>query len=183
MAAGSAAVGAARGTPTTRTVGHPIDDAARDRRGADGEPGASALAPTERTEIRLYTGVTGFINQNGRIIGVVTDKGETLYADQVLNAARGRNSGLEVGMPVVQRDGRLLIARRPTDARLGGMWEFPGTLRAPGEATAAAAERALFGAPEQARLSMRYLAGLFGASVGVAFLVGGLLARALEVIA
>lgn len=54
------------------------------------------------SEIRLYTGVTGFINQNDRIIGVVTDKGETLYADVVLNAAGphaaeiGRMAGLDI---------------------------------------------------------------------------------------
>jgi A/G-specific adenine glycosylase len=43
---------------------------------------------------------------------------------------------------VIERDGRLLLARRPVDARLGGLWEFPGTLRRPGESTTDAAERA-----------------------------------------
>ena len=43
---------------------------------------------------------------------------------------------------VIERDGRLLLARRPVDARLGGLWEFPGALRRPGESTADAAERA-----------------------------------------
>ena len=43
---------------------------------------------------------------------------------------------------VIERDDRLLLARRPVDARLGGLWEFPGTLRGPGESTADAAERA-----------------------------------------
>ncbi|MBW3630885.1 MAG: A/G-specific adenine glycosylase [Gemmatimonadetes bacterium] len=43
---------------------------------------------------------------------------------------------------VVERDGRYLLARRPVDARLGGLWEFPGALRRRGESTAAAAERA-----------------------------------------
>jgi A/G-specific adenine glycosylase len=42
---------------------------------------------------------------------------------------------------VVERDGRLLLARRPTDARLGGLWEFPSIPLAPGESTADAAER------------------------------------------
>ncbi|MGI9183184.1 MAG: A/G-specific adenine glycosylase [Longimicrobiaceae bacterium] len=42
---------------------------------------------------------------------------------------------------VVEREGRLLLVRRPLDARLGGMWEFPGTVRRRGEGVAAAAER------------------------------------------
>jgi A/G-specific adenine glycosylase len=43
---------------------------------------------------------------------------------------------------VVERDGRFLLARRPRDARLGGLWEFPGALRRRGESTAEAAGRA-----------------------------------------
>lgn len=48
----------------------------------------------------------------------------------------------DVASAVIEREGRLLLAQRPHDARLGGLWEFPGTLRAPGEPDAAAAERA-----------------------------------------
>jgi len=47
----------------------------------------------------------------------------------------------DVATAVVEDAGRLLLVRRPVDARLGGMWEFPGTVRKPGESTAAAAER------------------------------------------
>jgi A/G-specific adenine glycosylase len=43
---------------------------------------------------------------------------------------------------VVEREGRLLLARRLADARLGGLWEFPSILRRPGEVAASAAERA-----------------------------------------
>jgi A/G-specific adenine glycosylase len=49
----------------------------------------------------------------------------------------------DVATAVVEDAGRLLLVRRPVDARLGGMWEFPGTVRRPGERTAAAAERGL----------------------------------------
>jgi A/G-specific adenine glycosylase len=49
----------------------------------------------------------------------------------------------DVASAVVEHEGRLLLARRPVDVRLGGMWEFPGTVRRPGESTAAAAERGL----------------------------------------
>lgn len=34
---------------------------------------------------------------------------------------------------VIQRDGRVLISRRPEDGLLGGMWEFPGGKQEPGE--------------------------------------------------
>jgi A/G-specific adenine glycosylase len=43
---------------------------------------------------------------------------------------------------VIERGEELLLARRPVDARLGGLWEFPSILRRPGESAAAAAERA-----------------------------------------
>lgn len=38
-------------------------------------------------------------------------------------------------------DGRVLIARRPAEGRLGGMWEFPGMLSESEEDASAAAER------------------------------------------
>ncbi|HEX2190529.1 MAG TPA: A/G-specific adenine glycosylase [Longimicrobiaceae bacterium] len=44
---------------------------------------------------------------------------------------------------VTEHDGRLLLVRRPVDARLGGMWAFPAAVRRPGETAAAAAERAV----------------------------------------
>ena len=34
---------------------------------------------------------------------------------------------------VIQRDGQVLIARRPSSGLLGGMWEFPGGKVEPGE--------------------------------------------------
>jgi A/G-specific adenine glycosylase len=48
-----------------------------------------------------------------------------------------------VGVAVVEHEGRWLLVRRPVDARLGGMWEFPGTVARHGESAAAAAERGL----------------------------------------
>ena len=47
---------------------------------------------------------------------------------------RARTPHYDVTAAVTQRDdGRLLIAQRPLDGMLGGLWEFPGGKREPGE--------------------------------------------------
>ncbi len=40
---------------------------------------------------------------------------------------------IEVAAALVFRHGKLLIAQRHADAHLGGLWEFPGGKREPGE--------------------------------------------------
>lgn len=40
---------------------------------------------------------------------------------------------IEVAAGLVFRQGQLLIAQRPADAHLGGLWEFPGGKREPAE--------------------------------------------------
>lgn len=40
---------------------------------------------------------------------------------------------IEVAAGLVFRRGQLLITRRPAEAHLGGLWEFPGGKREPGE--------------------------------------------------
>lgn len=40
---------------------------------------------------------------------------------------------IEVAAGLVFRDGKLLITQRHADAHLGGLWEFPGGKREPGE--------------------------------------------------
>lgn len=48
--------------------------------------------------------------------------------------ARVRTPHYDVTAAVIRRDdGRLLIAQRPLDGMLGGLWEFPGGKREPGE--------------------------------------------------
>ena len=42
---------------------------------------------------------------------------------------------------VIQRDGQVLIARRPPDGLLGGLWEFPGGKREDGESLAECLQR------------------------------------------
>lgn len=49
----------------------------------------------------------------------------------------------DTAVAVTEHQGRLLLVRRPVDARLGGMWAFPFAIRGRGESTPAAAERAM----------------------------------------
>jgi mutator protein MutT len=48
---------------------------------------------------------------------------------------------VEVVAAVIERAGRILIARRPAALHLGGLWEFPGGKRQPGETPEAALVR------------------------------------------
>ncbi len=48
---------------------------------------------------------------------------------------------VEVVAAVIERDGRILIARRPAASHLGGLWEFPGGKRNDGEDARAALAR------------------------------------------
>jgi A/G-specific adenine glycosylase len=48
---------------------------------------------------------------------------------------------VEVAVGLVRRAGRILIARRPARAMLGGLWEFPGGKRRPGEPLAETVRR------------------------------------------
>ena len=50
---------------------------------------------------------------------------------------------VEVTAAVIERRGRFLVTRRDPRKHLGGLWEFPGGKRAPGEALEACLEREL----------------------------------------
>ncbi len=51
-----------------------------------------------------------------------------------VKAPRARTPHYDVTAAVIRReDGRILIAQRPLDGMLGGLWEFPGGKREPGE--------------------------------------------------
>jgi A/G-specific adenine glycosylase len=54
---------------------------------------------------------------------------------------RARVPAYRIGTAVIVRRGRVLLARRPVEGLLGGMWEFPGALVARGESPARAAHR------------------------------------------
>lgn len=58
------------------------------------------------------------------------------YQDEILEKTR-------VLAAVAEREGRLLIARRPLGKRHAGLWEFPGGKFLPGETALAAARREL----------------------------------------
>lgn len=49
----------------------------------------------------------------------------------------------EIAVGVVEDDGRILIARRPEDKMLGGLWEFPGGKQEDGESMEEAVRREL----------------------------------------
>jgi len=64
-------------------------------------------------------------------------------ADRPPTASRRRLPHQTVGVGVVWREGRVLIARRPPSGLLGGLWEFPGGKLESGESAAAAVKREL----------------------------------------
>jgi len=63
----------------------------------------------------------------------------------------------EVVCALVERDGLFLIARRPRDKSLGGLWEFPGGKVEPGETPRQALHRELM---EEMRITVEIIAPL-----------------------
>jgi 8-oxo-dGTP diphosphatase len=53
------------------------------------------------------------------------------------------NRGIDVSAALVFREGKLLITLRCAEAHLGGLWEFPGGKREPGETFEACLAREL----------------------------------------
>lgn len=51
------------------------------------------------------------------------------------------SASIPVVCALIERDGRVLLARRPLHKHLGGQWEFPGGKVEPGESPAAALHR------------------------------------------
>jgi len=60
------------------------------------------------------------------------------FRDSQTTGAAGET---EIAIAVVEHDGLYLIGRRPADAVLGGLWEFPGGKIEPGESPQEAAVR------------------------------------------
>ena len=58
-----------------------------------------------------------------------------------LPSPQGGEGIIEVVAAVIEREGRILIARRPAALHLGGLWEFPGGKRQAGETPEAALVR------------------------------------------
>ena len=54
-----------------------------------------------------------------------------------------REKSIRVVAAVIERDGRLLLCRRPAGKRHAGLWEFPGGKLLPGETVPEAAQREL----------------------------------------
>jgi A/G-specific adenine glycosylase len=64
-----------------------------------------------------------------------------LQAERPVATSRPAIPHYTVAAAVIQRDGHVLIARRPPDGLLGGLWEFPGGKLQPGETLASALQR------------------------------------------
>jgi len=58
-----------------------------------------------------------------------------------LPSPQGGEGVVEVVAAVIERDGLILIARRPAASHLGGLWEFPGGKLSDGESAETALER------------------------------------------
>jgi len=58
---------------------------------------------------------------------------KTPRSDLSGHASRITNHVVEVSAALIFRDGRLLITQRHAKSHLGGLWEFPGGKREPGE--------------------------------------------------
>jgi mutator protein MutT len=54
-------------------------------------------------------------------------------SDSTKNSKCKTENLIEVSAALIFRDGKLLIAQRHVDSHLGGLWEFPGGKREPGE--------------------------------------------------
>jgi len=66
---------------------------------------------------------------------------DRFVSDEARPAPPGGEGEIDVVAAVIERDGRILIARRPAASHLGGLWEFPGGKRHPGESAEAALVR------------------------------------------
>jgi len=63
------------------------------------------------------------------MIGKSPDEGSDLnHQSSIIN-----RKSIEVSAALIFRNGRVLITRRHADSHLGGLWEFPGGKREPGE--------------------------------------------------
>lgn len=62
-------------------------------------------------------------------------------AERPRRRRRRRGPHYEIAIAVIRRGDRILIAKRPPEGLLGGLWEFPGGKRQPGESLEAAVVR------------------------------------------
>lgn len=66
---------------------------------------------------------------------------DRVVSEPLPSPPRGEGERVEVVAAVIERGGRILIARRRVGSHLGGLWEFPGGKRQAGEAAEAALVR------------------------------------------
>jgi len=75
-----------------------------------------------------------------------------VQGDRPVKRPRVRTPHYDVTAAVTRRDdGRILIAQRPPEGMLGGLWEFPGGKREPGESLAECLRREIRGPGDRRR--------------------------------
>lgn len=60
-------------------------------------------------------------------------RNESVVGDLPVRAKRPPVPHYQIGVGIIRRYGKILVARRRTNAMLGGLWEFPGGKQEPGE--------------------------------------------------
>ena len=70
-------------------------------------------------------------------------KKKKIGSRHVSRVTRHAPTVIQVAAGLIVREGRYLIARRKADTHLGGLWEFPGGKREPGESLMGCLQREL----------------------------------------
>ena len=73
--------------------------------------------------------------------GLCLAKANGTQAQRPVRKPRSRTPHYDVSAAVIRRNGHILLARRPENGMLGGLWEFPGGKVQPGETYQAALQR------------------------------------------
>lgn len=75
------------------------------------------------------------------VAGICRARSLGVQEQRPVGKARRKVPHYTVTAAVIQRDGRVLIAQRPANGLLGGLWEFPGGKQEPGERLTECLER------------------------------------------
>jgi len=102
---------------------------------------AALLAPTQPgdwTQALIELGATVCLPKSPRCpdcpaLNRCLARRQGIELELPLKPARPTLPHIDVTAAIIENDGKILIAQRPTEGMLGGMWEFPGGKIEPGE--------------------------------------------------